>query len=162
MMKVPKKVLSARACIKVSIYFRNQIVTNLQTSIGDLKHTTIAFLWTAEIDYAQLSHCLPETQSAISNAARQSLITSGCQWRNTVQEIFWMWQSPELLRLFCKMLQTLQLLHIATYCHKLLHIASTATSKEQAKNNNTSRSLSANSDSGHHTFCFEAVCPWKA
>jgi hypothetical protein len=54
------------------------------------------------------------------------------------------------------------LLHIATYCHKLLHIASTATSKEQAKNNNTSRSLSANSDSGHHTFCFEAVCPWKA
>jgi hypothetical protein len=45
------------------------------------------------------------------------------------------------------------LLHIATYCHKLLHIASTATSKEQAKNNNTSRSLSANSDSGHHTFC---------
>jgi hypothetical protein len=79
MMKVPKKVLSARACIKVSIYFRNQIVTNLQTSIGDLKHTTIAFLWTAEIDYAQLSHCLPETQSAISNAARQSLITSGCQ-----------------------------------------------------------------------------------
>lgn len=79
MMKVPKKVLSARACIKVSIYFRNQIVTNLQTSIGDLKHTTIAFLWTAEIDYAQLSHCLPETQSAISNAARQSLVTSGCQ-----------------------------------------------------------------------------------